>query len=214
MTVKSEPQSQANELLWRDKPGYEQARRRMWNACVPLRFPAAIVQPRDEQEVIRAVRLLQGCEDLLYPRQKRYAADNMWTRAGADDLIPGMRKIASTLPEAPSHMMWMLWGPIQNRPDMAFSQQDELYIALYAIWDKEADDERHQNWATDQMRGLETLASGIQLAGENLGRRPFRFMAEANLARLEALRPRCDPEGMFHSYMGVPHRRESPRSLA
>lgn len=157
---------------------------------------------RDVNVVTEFDDLLQGGEDLLYPPEKRYAADNMWTRAPADELIPGMRNIASTLPEAPSHMMWMLWGPIQNLPDMAFSQQDDLYIALYAVWDNEADDERHQKWVTDHMRGLESHSSGIQLADENLGRRQFRFMAGPSVARLEALRTRYDPSGLFHSYMG------------
>jgi FAD/FMN-containing dehydrogenase len=35
--------------------------------------------------------LLQGAEDLLYPQGAHYAADNMWTSASADALLPGMR---------------------------------------------------------------------------------------------------------------------------
>jgi FAD/FMN-containing dehydrogenase len=148
--------------------------------------------------------LLQGGEDLLYPRGRRYAADNMWTRASADDLLPGMRRIAQTLPRAPSHMMWMLWGPTQSLPDMAFSMQDNLYIALYGVWEDAAEDAAHQAWVTDHMRALEPFASGIQLADENLGARPFRFLAEANFKRLQALRSKYDPQGRFHSYMGLP----------
>ena len=146
--------------------------------------------------------LLQGGEDLLYPRERRYAADNMWTSASTDDLLAGMRKIAATLPRAPSHMMWMLWGPPQRLPDMAFSMQDDLYIALYSIWENEAEDAAHQAWVTDHMRSLEPLSSGIQLADENLGARPFRFLADANFKRLEALREKYDPNGLFHSYIG------------
>jgi FAD/FMN-containing dehydrogenase len=148
--------------------------------------------------------LLQGAEDLLYPQERRWAVDNMWTRAPADDLLPGMRKIAASLPRAPSHMMWMLWGPPQPLPDMAFSMQDDLYIALYAVWQDQAEDAAHQAWVTDHMRSLESFSSGIQLADENLGARPFRFLADANLARLQALRAKYDPRGMFHSYMSLP----------
>ena len=148
--------------------------------------------------------LLQGGEELLYPRQRRYAADNMWTSASADELLPGMRKIATTLPRAPSHMMWMLWGPTQNLPDMAFSLQDDLYIALYSIWEDAAEDAAHQAWVTDHMRGLEPFASGIQLADENLAARPFRFLAAPNFTRLQALRAQYDPDGLFHSYMRPP----------
>jgi FAD/FMN-containing dehydrogenase len=148
--------------------------------------------------------LLQGAEELLYPRDHRWAADNMWTSAPADALLPGMRKIAATLPRPPSHMMWMLWGPPQALPDMAFSLQDELYVALYSVWQDEAEDAAHQAWVTDHMRELEPLSSGIQLADENLRARPFRFMAETNFRKLQALRARYDPDGLFHSYMGLP----------
>lgn len=159
---------------------------------------------RDVNVITDFDELMQGGEDLLYPRGYRYAADNMWTNAPADDLLPGMRKIAATLPRAPSHMMWMLWGPPQPLPDMAFSMQDNLYVALYSVWQNEAEDAAHQAWVTDHMRSLEPFASGIQLADENLGARPFRFCAEPNFRRLEALRSKYDPHGLFHSYMGLP----------
>ena len=148
--------------------------------------------------------LLQGGEDLLYPPGARYAADNMWTHAPAEALLPGMRDIAKTLPAAPSHMMWMLWGPTEKRPDMAFSMEDDLYIALYSVWRDAAEDAKHQAWVTDHMKRLEPFASGIQLADENFGARPFKFIADANLKRLETLRAKYDPGGLFHSYMAMP----------
>ena len=49
-------------------------------------------------------------------------------------------------------------------------------------------------------------ATGIQLADETLGARPARFMAEANLARLDQLKARLDPAGRFHAYMGQARR--------
>jgi FAD/FMN-containing dehydrogenase len=150
--------------------------------------------------------LLQGAEDLLYPQGAHYAADNMWTNASADALIPGMRKIAATLPPAPSHMMWMLWGPTQPRPDMSFSMESDLYIALYGISRDAAGEAASQAWVTERMRELEHLADGIQLADENLGARPFRFLADSNFRRLQAIRSERDPNGVFHSYMGLPRK--------
>ena len=148
--------------------------------------------------------LLAGSAEMLYPVGPRYASDNMWTNASAEDLMPGMRRIAEGLPAAPSHMMWMLWGPNPERPDMAFSCEADLYIALYSVWDDPAEDRRHEAWVAENMRALEPLSAGIQLADENLGERPFRFMSEENLGRLQRLRTDWDPEGVFHSYMGMP----------
>lgn len=48
------------------------------------------------------------------------------------------------------------------------------------------------------------LSSGIQLADENLGRRPARFVSDENLARLDEVRATYDPDGLFHPWMGRP----------
>jgi len=137
-----------------------------------------------------------------YPDEHRYSTDNMWTHATADELLPGLRRIANTLPEAPSHMLWMNWGPSPERPKMAYSVEDDTYIAAYGVWRDPADDPANVAWAADRMREMEHLASGIQLADENLGERPARFVTDANLARLDELRARHDPEGRFHPWMG------------
>lgn len=137
-----------------------------------------------------------------YPDDHRYAVDNMWTHAPAEDLLPGLRRIAETLPGAPSHMLWMNWGPSPPRPEMAYSVEDETYIALYAVWQDAAEDEANAAWATERMREMEGLASGIQLADENLGRRPARFASEANMGRLDQVRATYDPDGLFHPWMG------------
>jgi FAD/FMN-containing dehydrogenase len=52
------------------------------------------------------------------------------------------------------------------------------------------------------MRAMEHAASGIQLADENLGRRPARFVTDVSMARLDAIRAQYDPEGRFHPWMG------------
>ncbi len=141
-----------------------------------------------------------------YPDEHRYAVDNMWTSASAAELTPGLQDIAATLPGAPSHMLWMNWGPAPTpappRPDMAYSCEDDTYIAVYAVWQDAAEDEANVAWAERSMRGMEHLASGIQLADENLGRRPARFAGETQMRRLDELRAQRDPDGLFHEWMG------------
>ncbi len=66
------------------------------------------------------------------------------------------------------------------------------------------DDARYADWATGHMRAMAAHASGVQLADENLGRRPARFLADRNLARLDQVRAAHDPHGRFHPYMGRP----------
>jgi len=147
---------------------------------------------------------LVAASSLLFPDGNRFAADNMWTSAPAAALLPGLRRIADTLPPEPSHAMWMNWGPSPARADMAYSVEDEVYIALYASWTDSADDDRHARWPGDRMREMQDLATGIQLADENLGVRPARFVSDGHLRRLDEIRARYDPDSRFHSWMGRP----------
>jgi len=52
------------------------------------------------------------------------------------------------------------------------------------------------------MAAMAGLASGIQLADENLGARPAKFATDANMVRLDEVRASYDPDGRFYSWMG------------
>jgi FAD/FMN-containing dehydrogenase len=149
---------------------------------------------------------LTEASQLLYPDGSRYAVDNLWTAAPIEELLPGLRRIAETLPGAPSHshMLWMNWGESPERPDMAYSVEDEIYIALYAVWDDAGDDEKVAGWPGARMREMQHVSSGIQLADENLAERPDRFVTDEKMARLDELRAKWDPGGVFWPWMGRP----------
>jgi FAD/FMN-containing dehydrogenase len=139
-----------------------------------------------------------------FPPGVRWCADNIWTDAPIDDLLPGLRQIAATMPPAPSHSLWLNWHPLGERPDMAFSLEAKRYLAVYGEWKRAEDDQRYAGWATERMASMEVHAAGIQLADENLGRRSARFMKDENLERLERLRQTYDPARRFRSWMGLP----------
>ena len=66
-----------------------------------------------------------------------------------------------------------------------------------------ADDERYASWPAERMREMEHLATGIQLADENLGARPARFVDRRKPAAARTRSARSyDPDGRFHSWMG------------
>jgi FAD/FMN-containing dehydrogenase len=139
-----------------------------------------------------------------YPEGHRYVADNMFTSASAEDLLPGIRNIIETMPPHPSHFIFTGWKGSPARTDMVYGVEDEIYLALYTVWDDPADDERYSDWAGTTMASMSHLQTGIALADENLGRRPARFISEPNMARLDDIRSTYDPDGRFHSWMGRP----------
>jgi FAD/FMN-containing dehydrogenase len=134
------------------------------------------------------------------PDGMRYAADNIYTDAAADELVPYMRALFSSLPSAQSHIFWWNWGPLQPLPDMALSIQGNIYLACYSVWENAAEDEAMERWVVDQMKQLEHLAVGSKLNDENMARRPARYFSDAARERLEALRRRYDPDGVFASF--------------
>ena len=146
--------------------------------------------------------MMKTGEKTLFLPNTRWTADSMWMNEPIDALLPALRKIADTQPAAPRHALWLNWNAPPSRPDMAFSLEARTYLALYGGLRGPAATPADESWATDHMRALQTHSLGIQLADENLGRRPMPFMAPANLARLDALRARFDPDGRFNPYMG------------
>ncbi len=54
------------------------------------------------------------------------------------------------------------------------------------------------------MAAMAPLQTGVQLADENLGVRPARFVSDDALSRLDRVRAGYDPDGRFHSWMGRP----------
>jgi FAD/FMN-containing dehydrogenase len=137
-----------------------------------------------------------------YLADHRYTADNMWTSASAEELLPGIHRIIDTMPPHPAHFLWLNWGPSPQRQDMAYSLEDEVYLALYSGWIDPADDEKYADWPRANMAAMAPLASGIQLADENLGARAARFATDENMAKLDRIRAEYDPDNRFYPWMG------------
>ena len=148
--------------------------------------------------------MMNSGEKTLFLPNTRWTTDSMWMDTPISPLLPALRDIADSQPPAPSHALWLNWNPPASRPDMAFSLEARTYLALYGGLRGKTQRPADETWATDHMQALQPHSRGIQLADENLGRRPAPFMAPANLIRLEALRARFDPDGRFNSYMGRP----------
>jgi FAD/FMN-containing dehydrogenase len=138
------------------------------------------------------------------PEKHRYAVDNIWTNAGADDVVSAMRDAFVALPTEKSFSLWFGMAPQRHLPDMALSLQADTYYAAYVVWEDEADDERCREWLATQMRRMEPISEGLYLGDSDLATRPSKFLSGPHWERLEKLRARYDPDGLFHSYLAAP----------
>ena len=135
-----------------------------------------------------------------YPDNHLWGVDNMWTNASIDDLMPYLKEISKTLPPPPAHFLWLNWQPPRRKTQMAFSMEDNIYLALYGAWASPKDTPQYENWATGHMKNMEHLATGIQLADENLHRRTARFVSDESLKKLTDIRANRDPKGLFNEW--------------
>ena len=142
-----------------------------------------------------------------YPENHCYDVDNIWTSASIDALMPYLKEIGDTMPSAYTHMLWLNWYPPKNRPNMAFSMEDNIYIALYNIYKGEQHSAERKQWATEKISKMAYLSSGIQLADENLNHRTAKFMAAKNLAQVTEVRNVYDPTGLFNEWHSKPTNR-------
>ncbi len=147
------------------------------------------------------IELENQVQALQNPEGHRYAVDCTWTDARAAELAPYLRDLWSELPTEHSFSIWYGWAPERPLRDMAFSIEGRAYIATYAIWAEEDDDERHRSWVVDRTSRLAALGKGVYLGDTDFTRRSDRFLAPENFVRLEAIRARRDPSARFCSYL-------------
>ena len=139
------------------------------------------------------------------PEDHRYAVDCSWTNAAAAELAPLLRDVWSELPTEHSFSIWYGWAPQRALPDMAFSLEANVYLAVYAIWSDPADDARCRPWVHDHMRRIASeVGAGVYLGDTDFTQRPDRFMADSAFARLQEIRARRDPDGLICSYLIAP----------
>ena len=137
-------------------------------------------------------------------RCARYAVDNVLTNAGGKTLLA----LAQHFRGAPTRDCHVLSGFNMNLkpvPDACQSWAADCYLGCYTIWDEARDDARIYSWLKACPPLMDPFAVG-HYVNEVEGRHPDRFrqcFSTANWDRLETLRAQYNPDGVFHSFLGI-----------
>jgi FAD/FMN-containing dehydrogenase len=177
---------------------YEEAMVFMKNS--PIKNKAVIATPAFNPGIDRLYKTVMT----HYPENYYWGVDNMWTHAPIEDLMPYIKEIAKTMPPSPSHFLWLNWHPGNIKTDMVYSNEDAIYLALYANWKNAADTTKYGDWAVKMMQEMSHLSTGIQLADEGLHKRTAPFLSDANLKKIQEIRADRDPNGLFHEWHSRP----------
>ncbi len=141
--------------------------------------------------------------DAQNPTGFRYHTDCAWTDATGPELVPRIREMFTALPNEQSFCIWYGWAPSGDLPDMAFSMEGNVYIAVYAMNEHASDDEAIRGWLADRMAELAPVSKGLYLGDSDFTRRGAKFMSDKNYVRLEALRSTWDPSRTFVGYLAA-----------
>ena len=135
------------------------------------------------------------------PSGKRVAADHVWSDAAIGDLLLAIHALPAPSPDSTVDIV--AFGghtPVAMPPDTALSVSAGTGVGIYGLWDDPADDEANRAWVRRIDEALAPFRTGRYVGEASLTAGPDRradcFTPDA-LERLEALRRRYDPDGIF-----------------
>jgi FAD/FMN-containing dehydrogenase len=144
---------------------------------------------------------LYSLSDSLTPKGNRYAVDGVWTDSPIEEILAAGRGVLDTIPTRESFLLWMLWGNYPTRENACWSTQSRLYFSPNAVWTDPADDLRNEQWAHAALDGMAAVSLGTQFADANPADRPAYGIEMQQAEKLERLRAKYDPDGLFRSYL-------------
>jgi FAD/FMN-containing dehydrogenase len=144
--------------------------------------------------------------DALWPAGRRAGADSLWVNDGLAAVLPAIARHVEGAPSAESVVVASPapGGPARAPvPDMAFSPLGRIHIGCYAMWQDRSADGANLAWLHETVAAAEPLAAGHYVAEADLAAEPCRARRSFTAAawdRLQSLRTRYDPDGVFETY--------------
>ena len=136
--------------------------------------------------------------------QARYAVANVITNKPGETLLA----LADHFKRATSphnHVLAAYATNMKPRKNSCFSSIGDTFVGCYSIWENAEEDERHFNWLDETMPLMDPFAVGHYVNEVEAGRHPERVekcFSKENWQRLQTVRDKYDPQGVFHKHLG------------
>jgi FAD/FMN-containing dehydrogenase len=144
---------------------------------------------------------------LLWPERQRYLADTVWSNSSPAQPLAELRDHFLRAPSKKSlaACVFPTGNEAENAslPDAALSITAKTLLLCYAIWDQPEDDAANAMWHREAITALNRFAVGHYVGESDIVTKPTRAercFAPANWERLNSLRRRYDPDGLFHGH--------------
>lgn len=134
----------------------------------------------------------------------RYAAESAFTDQPGE-ILHAMVEHFQRAPSPICHIIASYGLNLKQRDDACFSGTGRHYVGCFSIWDEAKDDERGFAWIEQSIPIMQPYAKGHYVNEVEVRVRPDRIRqcySDDAWARLQALREKYDPRGVFHTYLG------------
>jgi FAD/FMN-containing dehydrogenase len=134
--------------------------------------------------------------------QRRARVDNIYT----DRVVDAAKVLSGHIAAAPTagNTPVVLWRGTDPYPTNAsYTARGRFYFATYAQWDDPADDVANAAWLKGLYDEMQPLASGFYINEfDRELRDPRQCYTAENWQRLQQLRSKHDPDGVYQTFMG------------
>jgi FAD/FMN-containing dehydrogenase len=132
----------------------------------------------------------------------RYKVDNVMTNEPAK-VLHALKDHFKRAPSPHTHVLAGYGMNLQAKDDVCSIAS--TYLGCYAIWDREEDDEANLQWLGDAIPLMDPFAEGHYVNEVEPSLNPDRMRqcyTDETWMRLEQLRAKYDPDGVFHHFLG------------
>ena len=143
--------------------------------------------------------------DAIHPPGRRYLVDSAWVDGPRRDIIAAAKHLVAERPSGTrGHAFFDFSLPPTDAPDMAMSLRTDVMLGSYLIYEGAQNDEAYLAWHLDAMKRLEPFTVGQYWGDSDQTRREVKTLTDDAWARLQQIRAKRDPRGLFADYLAGP----------
>jgi FAD/FMN-containing dehydrogenase len=144
-----------------------------------------------------------------WPENHRNLCENQCSRARPSDMLMALRDKFVAAPSAKSVIVFcQSTGPrnlLEPHPELALSMDGTSYGGSWAIWENEEDDAANRQWQDEVIAIMKPFTTQHYIGETDIVQDPARVResyAAGKWKRLEDVRSRYDPQGVFFGFLG------------
>ncbi len=144
-----------------------------------------------------------------WPEKHRNLCENQCSKARPSDMLMALRDKFVEAPSAKSVIVFcQSTGPrnlLEPHPELALSMDATSYGGSWAIWDKEEDDAANRKWQDEVITIMKPFTIQHYIGETDIVQDPSRVQESYSAdkwKRLEEVRARYDPQGVFFGFLG------------